>query len=400
MIQGKLRKEMLWLGSGMLITILALSVILSGDGYWHLGTLERPALTQGLKKMELIVVREDGSLKGVGIDLGVRQCTEKEAQECFRKVREILPEIIRGNNTSLDQVDSDLMLPDQIDDTGVELQWRSAQPDLISITGRLTKNRELSEAQEVALEVTMSLQGFKHTEELKVTVLPGADLSWEERLALELHRLEQEEDGDQLILPSEFEGEAISFVQRKEKSREIGTALLPVVLGLLLYMKGGREKEELQKKRREQIMLDYPELIVKMTVLYQAGMSMRNVWERIAADERKKGKRVRAIYEEVAYACNCMTDGVPEAEAYRQFGRRCATASCLKLGNLLASNVRRGTRQLSEMMAEESSRTWEQRKHMARRSGEKAGTKMLLPMFMMFGVVVTIVVVPAFYGFM
>ncbi len=37
---------------------------------------------------------------------------------------------------------------------------------------------------------------------------------------------------------------------------------------------------------------------------------------------------------------------------------------------------------------------------MARRSGEKAGTKMLLPMFMMFGVVVTIVVVPAFYGFM
>lgn len=147
-------------------------------------------------------------------------------------------------------------------------------------------------------------------------------------------------------------------------------------------------------------MVDYPELIVKMTVLYQAGMSMRNVWERIAADERRKGKNMRPIYEEVAFACNRMADGVPEAEAYRQFGRRCCTASCLKLGNLLAGNVRRGTRQLSAMMAEESSRAWEQRKHLARRSGEKAGTKMLLPMFMMFAVVLAIVVVPAFYGFM
>lgn len=400
MIGGMLRKEMLWLGVGTLITILALSVILSGERYRLLEVLERPAVSEGDRRMDMIVVREDGSLKGIEIDLSAQRCSEEEAWECFREVWEILPEMIRGQNPSLDQINSDLVLPDRIENVGVELRWKSDHPNVLSGNGRLTQNRELSEALEVTLEVTMTLQGFMRTEELLVTVLPGTGLSWEERLARELHRLEQEAGGDQLTLPSEFEGETLSFVQRKDLSLGAGAAFLPMVLGLLIYMKGGREKEQFQKKRREEIMLDYPEVVVKMTVLYQAGMSMRNVWERIAADERRKGNKIRAIYEEVTYACNCMNDGVPEAEAYRQFGRRCATASCLKLGNLLASNVRRGTRQLSELMAEESSRAWEQRKHLARRNGEKAGTKMLLPMFMMFGVVLAIVVVPAFCGFM
>jgi hypothetical protein len=95
-----------------------------------------------------------------------------------------------------------------------------------------------------------------------------------------------------------------------------------------------------------------------------------------------------------------MAEGISEPEVYRQFGHRCGTGSCLMLGNLLAGNVRRGTRQLSGLMVQESQRAWELRKHRARRNGEKAGTKMLIPMFMMFAVVLAMVVIPAFYSFM
>ena len=147
-------------------------------------------------------------------------------------------------------------------------------------------------------------------------------------------------------------------------------------------------------------MADYPELVIKMTVLYRAGLSMRVVWERIAFDAKRKGGEMSPIYEEVCFACNCMAEGISEPEVYRQFGYRCSTSSCLKLGNLLAGNVRRGTKQLAQLMAQESTRAWEMRKHRARRNGEKAGTKMLLPMFMMFAVVLTMVIIPAFYSFM
>jgi len=197
-----------------------------------------------------------------------------------------------------------------------------------------------------------------------------------------------------------FEGEKITFAQTKDRSKSIAAAMFPAVLALALYMKEEKQNESLKKQRQAEITSDYPDLVVKMTVLFQAGMSMRNVWERIASDEKKSGKQTRAIYEEVIFACNSMADGVSEMEAYRQFGHRCGTAGCLKLGNMLAGNVRRGTKHLTAMMAEESARAWQLRKHQARRSGEKAGTKMLLPMFMMFGVVLAMVVVPAFYGLM
>ena len=38
---------------------------------------------------------------------------------------------------------------------------------------------------------------------------------------------------------------------------------------------------------------------------------------------------------------------------------------------------------------------WEQRKTMARRLGEEAGTKLLVPLFLMLGIVMVIIMVPA-----
>lgn len=42
---------------------------------------------------------------------------------------------------------------------------------------------------------------------------------------------------------------------------------------------------------------------------------------------------------------------------------------------------------------------FEQRKHQARRLGEEAGTKLLLPLFMMLSVVMVVIAVPALMEF-
>lgn len=396
----KYRKKMLLVG-GALISVVALSGIFSERTEMSLVSLDRPSVAEGKLPHSLVVVREDGSRSEINVNVSPRTYSQEEINVIFEQVMEMLPELIKGENPSLTQVRSDLILPDRLDDLGVDLIWQSSALEVIGSSGQLREDHVQSDAMQVSLQVTMSLQGHNRAEEIALTVLPPEGLTWEERLAQELIRQEDAAGGqEQFELPVEFEGEKIAFVQQADMSQQIGVALLPMVIALLFYMKGEKEKEDQQKQRQEQITTDYPELVVKMTVLYQAGMSMRNVWERIAADERKKGEKLRPIYEEVSFACNSMADGVPETEAYRQFGRRCSTAGCLKLGNMLAGNVRRGTKHLTAMMAEESARAWEQRKHLARRSGEKAGTKMLLPMFMMFGVVLAMVVVPAFYGLM
>ena len=85
-----------------------------------------------------------------------------------------------------------------------------------------------------------------------------------------------------------------------------------------------------------------------------------------------------------------------EAEGYENFGRRCDLQIYIRLGALLSQNLRKGTKGLSELLKLESIQAFEERKARAKRLGEEAGTKLLLPMFLMLVVVLIIVIVPAF----
>jgi len=396
-----IHKKNIAAAAGMMVSVILISQILRDSGMREVGELSRPALSQGQETESMIVVRENGEKLWLDVSVSSRQLSEEEAKELFEKAMVDLPDTVKGDNHSLEQIMTDLYFPTVLEQWGMRLRWKSSDPALIDHVGRVNRERTLNQPQRVIIEVEMSLQKYVFSEEITVIVWPVEAPSWEARLSGQLERAEEASCEKEIVqLPSQFEGENIYFAVPDDQSKEIAMALLPAVAGLLILNGGGKREDKRRQKRREEITADYPELIIKMTVLYQAGLSMRGVWERIAADAVRKGGKLSPIYEEVCYACNCMAEGIPEPEVYRQFGHRCSTGSCLKLGNLLAGNVRRGTRQLSVLMAQESERAWELRKHRARRNGEKAGTKMLLPMFMMFAVVLAMVVIPAFYSFM
>ena len=67
-----------------------------------------------------------------------------------------------------------------------------------------------------------------------------------------------------------------------------------------------------------------------------------------------------------------------------------------KLGSMLSQNLKKGTRGMGDMLHMEAVQAMEDRKSNARRLGEEAGTRLLIPMLMMLVIVLTIVIVPAF----
>ena len=91
-----------------------------------------------------------------------------------------------------------------------------------------------------------------------------------------------------------------------------------------------------------------------------------------------------------------MQGGVPEAEAYERFGKRCGNTTYLKFGTLLSQNLRKGSKGVSEILRMEAIQAFENRKSTARRLGEEAGTKLLMPMIGMLAVVFLMGMVPAF----
>ena len=200
-------------------------------------------------------------------------------------------------------------------------------------------------------------------------------------------------------LPDKLNGKKVKWESPADTSGMLLTGLFLIAAMAILVMKGREEQVQLQK-RYEELLMDYPGLIMKFTLLVQAGMTVRKAFQKISLDYGRKRKRnPRPAYEEIRIVCYEMESGVSESEAYRRFGERCGQAKYKTFATLLIQNLQKGSRQMADMLERESTEAWEERKIKARVLGEAAATKLLVPMIMMLIVVMAIVMIPAFMSF-
>ena len=208
-------------------------------------------------------------------------------------------------------------------------------------------------------------------------------------------------DPDYYYLPETWEGKELLWERPKDTSGQLLAALCMVTAFAIMILQA-REEQQRFLKRREQLLLDYPGLIMKFTLLIQAGMTSRKAFQKMALDYQKKNnQKKKAAYEEIAVACNEMESGISEYEAYRRFGERCDQVKYKTFSTLLIQNLQKGSCCLADLLEKESMEAWDERKRKARVMGEAAATKLLLPMVMMLLVVMAIVMIPAllsFYG--
>lgn len=80
-------------------------------------------------------------------------------------------------------------------------------------------------------------------------------------------------------------------------------------------------------------------------------------------------------------------------------GNRLELPVYLKMMTLLSQNIRKGTRDILNMLAEEELSALQLKRELAKKKGEEAGTRLLFPMILQLGVVMIIVIAPALMGF-
>ena len=149
------------------------------------------------------------------------------------------------------------------------------------------------------------------------------------------------------------------------------------------------------------MILDYPDVVFKMGMLLNAGLTIQNAFTRIAEEyqETKQKKGVRWAYEEMVIACNEMKSGIPEARAYERFGRRCEQTCYIRLGTILSGSLQKSSEGMTNLLLQEAEEAMEERRQLAKKMGEEAGTRLLFPMLLMLMVVLVILIVPALLSF-
>ena len=115
--------------------------------------------------------------------------------------------------------------------------------------------------------------------------------------------------------------------------------------------------------------------------------------------QKASGGSIRFALEEMKTVLQEMDQGYGESEAYVRFGKKCEIPQYVKLGNLLHQNCRKGSSVLMELLKREQIEAQEARKRQIRAAGEAAGSKLMMPMIVLFILVMIIIMVPAFMSF-
>lgn len=229
------------------------------------------------------------------------------------------------------------------------------------------------------------------------------ELSRYESLMLQLQQaITAEDEGslgeNMLSLPTEIDGQRIYYSEHEDRSYLL-LPLLGVIAAMAIYMRQGQARRTEKKQREALLMLDYSELVSKLMVYIGAGLTVRNALETISqhfdALIARGIKADRPLYQELRTMVIQFRRNMPESEIYLSFGRRVNLKPYTKLVSLIEQNRMNGARNLRAMLELEMEDAFEQRKTTARRLGEEAGTKLLLPLFIMLGIVMIIVIVPA-----
>lgn len=160
---------------------------------------------------------------------------------------------------------------------------------------------------------------------------------------------------------------------------------------VVIVISSDRELEKQLKKRHLSMKWDFPDFLNKVAILVNAGLTVYKAWEKTVTEN----KRVSAFYKEAEIVIKEISAGKSELKAYEDFARRCRTIEIARFVSIIIQNIKKGNAELSSILRVLSAESWEMRKNTAKKLGEEASAKMVLPMTIVFVAIILIVSTPA-----
>lgn len=333
------------------------------------------------------------------VQVNERAYSEKEAKKEIKAAKKEIDESFPGENDSLERVTKPVVMESSYREEQVEAEWRLEPYGILNSQGEFQEKELPEKGRVLEARVLLSCGGVQEEYCFSFHVF-SPELSMKEELEAALKKAERASaDEEVLILPKKVGGRSV--VWREQPSHMfLKAGVFVVIIIILLKLRKLEEEREKKKERELELLMYYPQIVNTLSLLMGAGMSVSRAWERMVKRYLEgKGGRKNAACEEMCITWNEIRDGMGERRAYERFGNRCDLPQYKKLSSLLTQNLRKGTAGMTELLVKESQLALEQRKNLAKKLGEEAGTKLLMPMMIMLVIVMVIVMLPALLTF-
>ena len=362
---------------------------------------EEPGM--GDKQVRLYVSTEKKK-REVTLVIPERQYRREELEAKFAEAKEYVKKQYLGDNASSERVTKPLRLVSQIPGSQVEIHWRMDGSGCVNKDGSLN-NKALQEETEILLTAVFSYGEEKEKLPLACIIYPPdhteEEIFWEEWQQEVERQKEKTAQENRMPLPHKIAGKMISY-QEVCRSLWPRVLLAGLIFCLVLPVLFDYQTEQEVIKREQELKREYPEIVERFILLISAGLTIRGAWYRITDDYLKRcqkdGYGSNYLYEEMLITRREMENGQNEASAYAAFGRRLSMLQYMKFSTLLVQNLKKGSDDLLKRMDMEAVDALRERREMAKKLGEEAGTKLLFPMILMLTIVFAMILIAAFYS--
>ncbi|MBR4529045.1 MAG: type II secretion system F family protein [Lachnospiraceae bacterium] len=367
------------------------------------GRIRRHGYGDAAREESLVLTAQDGTVlsEEMPVSVSARQYTRAQADQLFQRALTVLPGVMRSDNASLDEVRTDLVLPDHLDGYPFEISWKIGNYSLIHSDGQIQTENVPPEGEVVTLTAQFAYLDMNWEQEIPIRILPPRYTKkelWEQGMEQLLEQADQASvHEDYMALPTQIGGRTYTWAGKVRDDAGLLFLMVLAAAAAVFVMKD-KDLEKQAAERADELIRDYPGFVSKLTLYLGAGMTVRNVFLKLASDYAVKRERgeLRFLGEELSRAVNELESGVSEGTVYEHFSLRCRSQPYTRLCTLLTQNLRKGNGALLPLLREESRKALNERMDHARKRGEEAGTKLLLPMMLMMVIVMVVIMIPAF----
>lgn len=358
-----------------------------------------------------VFYREGGKTEGkTGGELTVivpaRKYSDVQLQDMAEEAFSQISEQLLGENPSMDEISSRLVMQDWLPDFPFSISWQVDNTGLISPEGEIL-NEDLEESVICCLTAELTYEDNVFDREYCVRVLPvkysDREL-FEQELMQEINRYIEEtmkaadSETKKIILPDRvLDAEVYGG---KPDVRDVFIYPFLCLSSVVFMRVRKREREKERKQRRsEELLYAYPVFVNQLALYLSAGMNVGRAIRQLTANRNSREKpHMRTLFEEINRMLQMIENGVSEKAAYRSFGRACGHGEYKKLTELFVQTIEIGGKGVLDRLETLETEAFVMRKEQARIKGEMASTKLLVPMILLLAVVMALLMVPGFYG--
>lgn len=362
----------------------------------------------GEEKEVILYLEDKKNTEAFSLKVQPQKLSDKECKKRMKEAFIDLDKNLKGENTSLKKVTENLNFYLDHEKYPFEVEFLPDDYKLVDEEGIVNNQIEeleylgyqnIDQGIQSKVNVILYYGEILESKEYKFTVFPKKD--YFQNIKDEFRKKEEKEIYHSgFYIPTKKDGIQI---KRKEERITSNQVLLFGFLfaGLLIFYESEKRKREREEKRKR-LLKSYPWFVNELLLLLGAGMQVKNIFFLIVSNYKKEERIEKVkderevLVEEIKVANHQLELGFSEEEVYHQLGRRIGLPCYIKVMTMLEQNVKKGNKELTKNLEEEELAALEERKNMAKRYGEEAGTKLLGPMILLLLAMMLIIMLPAF----